>query len=154
MASRHEQSAGNALNGARDDQLTDAFSQPAANRREREESDAGAEDAPPAEAVAHRSASQKQGGEKKRVGFDYPLHVENRRVEVFLQRGQRDVDDRAIDEGHARPQNGRGQNPRLGHTHAWNSRRPRSNNAFIAWLRKNIRHRLNSFPVNQELRTV
>jgi len=39
------------LDRARDDQLTDAFSQPAAYRRQRKESDAAAEDAPPAEAV-------------------------------------------------------------------------------------------------------
>jgi hypothetical protein len=39
-------------------------------------------------------------------------------------------------------------------TRAWNDGLARSNDAFIAWLRKNIRHRLNSVPVNRELRTV
>jgi len=53
---------------------------------QREESNPGAEDAPPAEAVAQRAAGQKQCGEKEHVGFDHPLHVENRRVEAFLQR--------------------------------------------------------------------
>lgn len=48
---------------------------------------------------------------------------------------------------------GGSQNPRLGHT-----RMERRSGAFERRLhrmaRKNIRHRLNSVPVNQELRTV
>ena len=52
---------------------TDALRQTATDRRKREESDADAEDAPPAETVAQRSAGQKQSGEKERVRFNHPL---------------------------------------------------------------------------------
>src|ERR1700684_3032987 len=42
---------------------------------------------------------------------DDPPHVGDRRLEVSLERGQRDVDDRGIDERQARPQDGGHEGP-------------------------------------------
>jgi hypothetical protein len=61
-----------------------------------------------AEAVAQRSTGQKQGSEQERVGFNHPLHIQNRRGEALLQRRQRHIDSGAIDESHARSQDSRG----------------------------------------------
>ena len=83
----------------------------AQDRRGREEDDAEQEHALAAELIAHRSADQDQRAQKQRVGFDHPLDVGDRRVEVGLKRGQRDVDDRRVDERHARPEDGRDQGP-------------------------------------------
>ena len=64
-----------------------------------------------AELIAHRSTDQDQRAQEQRVGFDHPLHVGDRRVEVGLKRGERDVDDGGIDKRHARAEDRRGQRP-------------------------------------------
>jgi hypothetical protein len=128
------------LNRARADELVDVYSQPAAHRCNREETDTGAEHPSPAEVIAQRSAGQKQRGEEESVGLDDPLNVQDGRVEAFLQGGQRDIHYRAVDEGHARSQDSRGQDPRLGARRAGSNSAPRSNDGFIAGLRSNNRH--------------
>ena len=93
---------------------------PQSDRRGREEHDAEQEHALAAELIAHRSADQDQRAQEQRVGFDHPLHVGDRRVEVGLERGQRDVDDRRVDERHARPEDGRDERPSAtGRRHRW-----------------------------------
>jgi hypothetical protein len=56
---------------------------------------------------------ENQRAEEERIGLDDPLDVGDGRVEMLLQRGQRDVDDRAVDEGHARRDDRRVERPPL-----------------------------------------
>jgi hypothetical protein len=58
-----------------------------------------------------RKADENQRAQKQRVGFNHPLDVGDRRVKVGLEGGQRDVDDRGIDEGHARAEDRRSKGP-------------------------------------------
>jgi len=139
-ASRHKQRAGYTLRRARDNQLIDASCHSAPYRSQREERNAGAEDASSAAAVADGSTGQKQRGKKERVRFHDPLQVQNRSVETLLERGQCHINDCSIDKSHARPQNGGGQNPGLGHRRAWKAGRSCSNDAFVARLDENIHH--------------
>ena len=76
-----------------------------------EAADAGEEDPAASEAVAERAAEQDERGERQRVGVDHPLQAGGAGAEVGTDRGQRDRDDRGVEEGHARPQNGGEQDP-------------------------------------------
>ena len=88
------------------------------NRSEREKEDAEEEHALPAKLIAQRAADQDQGAREQRVSFDHPLDVGDRRMKVRLQCGQRDVDDRPVDERHARCEDRCGQRPALRRRHA------------------------------------
>ena len=58
------------------------------------------EDAPAADAVGERAGGQQQRGERQRVGVDHPLQVGEVRVQVALDRRQRDVHDRDVEQEH------------------------------------------------------
>ena len=79
--------------------------------------DADEKDALAPELIAQRSADENQRAEKQRVGLDHPLDVGDRRVKIGLERGQRDVDDRRIDERHARPEDRGDQRPSIRRGH-------------------------------------
>ena len=84
------------------------------------------EDPPPAVEVAERAADEDQRREQQQVGLDDPLLVGERRVEVVAQRGQRDVDDRLVDEHDRRPEDAGDQRQplRAGLVHRrWRSQR-------------------------------
>ena len=91
----------------------------AGDRGDGEDRHADQEDAPPAEAVAQRAADQQQRGEEERIRLDDPLRLGRRGVEFALDRRQRDVDDRAVDERHARAED-------RGHQHPAPARGPRT----------------------------
>src|SRR5206468_95222 len=71
------------------------------------------EDALAPEAVAEGAAHQQQGRQEQRVGLDEPLRIGARRAQVALDRRQRDVDDRAVHEGHARAEHRAQERPAL-----------------------------------------
>ena len=56
---------------------------------------------PAAIEVARRAAEQEQGGERQGEGVHHPLHLGGAGVEALADRGQRDVEHRAVDEGEA-----------------------------------------------------
>ena len=71
---------------------------PAAERREREEDGAGDEDPAAAEQVGGAAAEQHEPAVGEQVAAQHPLQVLHREVQVGADRGQRDVDDRRVDE--------------------------------------------------------
>src|SRR4029078_3300901 len=58
--------------------------------------------APSPQLVAERPADEDQRAKKESVWLDNPLNVGDGRAEIALERGERDVHDGAVDEGHAR----------------------------------------------------
>ena len=50
--------------------------------------------------VAGAAAEEEEAAEDQRVGVDDPLQVRVRHVEVLLDRRQRDVDDRRVEDDH------------------------------------------------------
>ena len=72
----------------------------AEERAEREDQRPGDEDASPAEQVRGAAAQQEEAAEHERVGADHPLQVLLREPEIELDRRQRDVDDRDVEDGH------------------------------------------------------
>ena len=87
-----------ALQRARRDQLALAGRQAAEQRGEREEDEADGEDTTAAEQVGHATAEQQEAAEDERVGVDDPGEVLLGEVEVAADRGQRDVDDRGVED--------------------------------------------------------
>ena len=63
------------------------------------------------EDVAERAADEDQRAEGEQVGVDDPLLRREPAAEVGLDRRQRDVDDRAVDEGHRRAEDARDERP-------------------------------------------
>src|SRR5215212_10656324 len=63
----------------------------------------------PPEAITQHAADEEQRGQEERVALDHPLRLSRAGAELTLQRGQRDVDRWAVDEDHARGEDGRDQ---------------------------------------------
>jgi hypothetical protein len=99
---REHRRTADALQRAREVQRRRARRQAAQQRGDGEEAQAGDEHRPPAEAVGQRSGRQQECGERQRIGVDDPLQVLERRAEVLLDVGQRDVDDRHVEQQHER----------------------------------------------------
>ena len=89
-----------ALQAAGDDQHPARGRQPVQQRREREHDHAGQEDPLAPDQVAGAPAEQQEAAEHQRVAVDHPLQVGGREAEVALDRGQRDVDDRRVEDDH------------------------------------------------------
>ncbi len=62
--------------------------------------------------IAQGPTGQQQGRQKERIGFDNPLYIGHRRVQVGLKLGQGHVDDRPVNEDHTGADDGRRQDPR------------------------------------------
>ena len=95
-------------------QATDTASEPARGGRRRENYHADNEYSAPAITVSQRTAHEEKRGEQERIRFNDPLHADDSGLQIFLERGQRDVHDGAVDEGEARTQNRRRENPLAG----------------------------------------
>ncbi len=111
QAARRQQCSADALDRAGGDESADVGRDSTGQRRDGEPHDADHEHPPPAEPVAERAAEQDQGGEGQRVGVDGPLQARDPRVQVLTDGGQRDVDDRAVDERHPRAEDGGREHP-------------------------------------------
>jgi hypothetical protein len=91
-----------ALTAAGENQERGARGQAAEQRRDREESEADREHELAAEQVGQRPSGEQQRGERQRIGVDHPLDVGEARVQVGGDLGQRDVDDRDVEQQHER----------------------------------------------------
>ena len=74
--------------------------QPREEGGEREDDDADEEDASASEQVGGAPAQEQEAAEDERVRADHPLEVFLREPEVDLNRGQRDVHDRDVQDDH------------------------------------------------------
>ena len=97
---RHEQRRTDALDDAHHGQDGLVGGQHAAQRGEREDAHAEAEDAPVPPAVAQRPAEQEESGEGHRVAVDDPLEVGQRDRQVASDGGRGDVHDRDVEDDH------------------------------------------------------
>ena len=111
QAAGDQQRPADSLEASGHNQLPDVGRESAPGRGCREEHDAGGEDLAAAVQVSQRAADEEQRRQEKRVRFHHPLNVRQRRMQGRLQRRQRHVHDRAVNERHARTEDGRGQNP-------------------------------------------
>ena len=101
QAAGRQQRARGALEDAGEDELAGVLGEPAERRRHGEPDDADDEDLPPAVAVAEAAAEEDQGREGEEVAVADPLQVGEAGVEVLADPDQGDVDDRAVEHGHA-----------------------------------------------------
>ena len=95
---RGEDRGAEALDGAGGDQPARALGETTGQRGGGEEDQAGDEDAAAAEQVGHAPAEQQEAAEDERVRVDDPGQVLLGEVEVAAHRGQRDVDDRGVED--------------------------------------------------------
>ena len=65
------------------------------------------------QAIGQRSRAEQEGGQGQRVGVDHPLQVREARLQRTLDRGQRDVDDRHVEQQHERAYADDAQRPPL-----------------------------------------
>ena len=89
-----------ALDEARGHQHLLALGQPARERRDGEDGEAGEEQAAAAEQVAETTGEQQQAAEGDQVGVDDPREARLGEAEVALDRGQRHVHDRRVEDDH------------------------------------------------------
>ena len=99
---RGERAAG-ALHEARRDQHLLALGQPAQQRGDGEDREADHEDALAADQVADAPGEQQQAAERDQVGVDHPGEAALGEAEVVLDRRQRDVHDRRVEDDHQHP---------------------------------------------------
>ena len=97
---RCKQRAAEPLQGAERDQRRLRPGETAEQRAGREDGQACDEEAPAAEQVAEPAAEQERAAEEDRVGRDHPLQARLREAEVGLDRRQRDVHDRDVEDDH------------------------------------------------------
>ena len=111
QAGRHQEGRAQALQHAGREQGREAGGEGAGQRGGRKHRHAGEEGALPAPAVAGDAAEEDEGAERQQVGVDEPGDRSAAGAEVMLDGWQADVDHRAVDEGQARAEDGRGQGP-------------------------------------------
>ena len=97
---RREQRAAEALEGAEADQRGLRPGEAAEQRADGEEGEPRDEQPPAPEQVGEPAAEQQDAAEHDRVGGDHPLQVRLREVQVGLDRRQRDVHDRDVEDDH------------------------------------------------------
>jgi hypothetical protein len=97
---RRRQRAANALDEARRNQQSLARGEPAKRRGDRERDDADEEYALAPKQVAKASGEQKEAAERDQERVDDPGQVALREMEVALDRRQRHVDDRRVEDDH------------------------------------------------------
>ena len=95
-----QQRAAESLQRAEDDQRLLGPRDAAQERADGEEAEPGDEDTTTPEHVAEAAAEQEEAAEEDRVGADDPLQAGLGEVQVRLDRGQRDVDDRDVEHHH------------------------------------------------------
>ena len=111
QAARHEQGGSDSLEGSGRDEGLGRRSNPTQGGRHRERTDADHEDATTPVLVAERASEEQEGGEGHEVGVEHPLQVGEIGVQVHGDRGERDVHDRAVEEGHPGAKDRRQEGP-------------------------------------------
>jgi hypothetical protein len=97
---RHEQRRAQTLDRPAHDQRGVVPRQAVEQRSDGEHRHAGDEQTPPTEEIGQPPAEQKHPSEEDRVRRHHPLQVLLREAEIRLDRRQRDVDDRGVEDGH------------------------------------------------------
>ena len=97
---RRDERGAEPLERTRADQHPGARREAVEQRCRREHDEPEQEEALAPEQVAHAPAEQQETAEDEGVGVDDPLEVRLRQPEVFLDRRQRDVHDRAVEDDH------------------------------------------------------
>ncbi len=97
------QRAADALHEASADQHPLALRQGAQQRRRGEHGEPDQEDAALADQVADPAGQQQQSAERDQVGVHHPREVGLREPQIVLDRGQRDVHDRRVEDDHQHP---------------------------------------------------
>ena len=92
--------AADALEEARAHEQLLALRDAAEQRRHGEDHQPGEEHVPPGDEVSEPSRQQEQPAEGDQVGVDDPGQARLREAEVLLDRGQRDVHDRRVEDDH------------------------------------------------------
>jgi hypothetical protein len=114
QAARGQQGRTDSLDQPRHDELPGALGDPAEHRGHGEPGDPHHEHPPPPEVVTQRPADQDQAGERQQVGVGHPLELGDRGVQVRADVAQCDVDHRAVEHRHPRPEHrGREHPPAL-----------------------------------------
>ena len=112
---RRDGGRGRALEHPEGDELTRSLGQRAGQAGEAEGRRADQEELAPAEAVAELAGRDQARGEGQQVARDDPGQLVARGVQVTLDRGQGDVDDRAVEQVHqGRDHHHRGDQPSAG----------------------------------------
>jgi hypothetical protein len=96
--------AAEALQEPGGDQQQLAVGHPAERGGDREEGEAGEEDPLATDQVAKPSGHQEEAPVGDEVGADHPCEVGLREAQIALDDGQRDVDDRHVDDHHQLPE--------------------------------------------------
>ena len=94
------QRAADALHEAGADEQLLVRGQAAGQRGRGEEREAGEEDAPTTDQVTEAAGEQQQAAERDQVAVDHPGEGRLREAEVLLDRRQRDVHDRRVEDDH------------------------------------------------------
>ena len=89
---------------------------------------------PPADQVGHRAGRQQERRERECVGVDDPLEIGEARAEIALDRGQRDVDDRHVEQQHESRQAHRDERPPLAHATNLPARLPEASGTAFSFL--------------------
>jgi hypothetical protein len=95
---RRDDRGAEALGGAGGDQLALGRREPGEQRGDPDQQQAGHEDAPATEQVGGAAAEQEEAAEGEDIGVDDPGQVFLGEVERPADRGQRDVDDRGVED--------------------------------------------------------
>ena len=97
---RRDERGAESLQRAEADQHPGARREPVEQRGAREDDEAEQEEPLAPEQVPDAAAEKQEAAEDERVGVHDPLEVRLGEVEVFLDRGQRDVHDRRVEHDH------------------------------------------------------
>jgi hypothetical protein len=100
---RCHQRGTDALQSAEGDQVGVVGRERACAGEHRERGQADEEDALAPVPISQRAADEDERRERKHVGVDHPLQVARRDTELALDRGQRHVHDRVVQQDHALP---------------------------------------------------
>ena len=102
LADREDHAAADALQDAECDQLAGRRGEPAEGRAGREQDQRGHVHALGAEPARRPAGDRDHGGERQQVAGHDPLDLIDRRVQFVRQGGERDVDDRRVEDRHDR----------------------------------------------------
>ena len=111
---RDQECCADPLNAASSYQQAHVRSERAAKGGDGEDYNSNDEDTAAAELIAGSATDQEECRKTERIGIDDPLYCYNRDRQVLGDGGQRDVDDRLVDIGDDRCENGRNQYPSPG----------------------------------------
>ena len=97
---RRDDRCADSLHRAGRDQDADVPGQPAEERCDSEERQPDEEDQPSSEQIGHPATEEQETSERDRVGDQHPLHRRGGGMQFGLDRRDRDVDDRHVEDGH------------------------------------------------------